>query len=51
MNKVDFGSKYKFDPGNNPAPGQYEANVNAIKPSSRGGKIYQSTTSYKRPEE
>ena len=51
MNKVGFGSKYKFDPGNNPAPGQYEPNVNMIKPASKGGKIHQPTTSYKRPEE
>lgn len=24
MNKVNFGSKYKFDAGRNPGPGQYD---------------------------
>ena len=24
LSKVNFGSKYKFDPGTNPGPGQYE---------------------------
>lgn len=51
MNKVGFGSKYKFDPGNNPAPGQYEPNVNMVKPSSTAGKIHQPTSTYKRPQE
>lgn len=51
MNKVGFGRKYKFDPGNNPAPGQYEPNVSSVKPSSTGGKIHEPTSTYKRPQE
>lgn len=46
-----MGSKYKFEASKNPPPGYYEPNVNMIKPSSKGGKIHQSVTTYKRQEE
>lgn len=36
LNGINFGSKYKFNPGNNPGPGQYEPGkaVKIVHPTS-----------------
>lgn len=45
MNKVDFGSKYKFVPDSNPPPGAYEADkaIMSVKSKTRAAVIKEPT--------
>jgi len=53
MNKVDFGSKYKFVADSNPPPGYYNADAAAmsLKTKSRKAVIKEPTSNYHKPED
>ena len=40
MNNINFGSKYKFDPGKNPGPGQYDPDVADRQVSSKAYETF-----------